>query len=84
MDSVHWTPGLREICLKGLIPKQSIFVDINALPSFLPFSKARNHILTVTTVLNLLVSEELCIFFANPKHSRLDNINRSVQNFIAD
>ena len=25
-----WTPGLSEICLKGLIPKQSIFVGITA------------------------------------------------------
>ena len=56
-----WTLGLSKICLKGLIPKQSIFVDVTALPSFLPFSKASIHILTATIVLNLLQSEELYI-----------------------
>ena len=35
-----WTLGLSEICLRGWIPKQSIYVDITALPSFFAFFKS--------------------------------------------
>ena len=76
-----WTLGLSDICLRGWIPKQSIYVDITALPYFFAFFKSTQ---SYSDRYDCFEPQKNCIFFVNPKHSLVDNINLSVQNFIPD